>query len=91
MYQVFQDLKALIEIGEKIKNNGFRVELFYRLNVVPIHIPPLRERLDDIPLLKGTLFAAIIQSPIAHGRILRFDTSKAENLTFVSFLPNQEY
>lgn len=38
-------------INEKILSNDFRVELFYRLNVVPIHIPPLRERIGDIPLL----------------------------------------
>ncbi len=40
-----QDIKAKIERGE------YRIELFYRLNVIPIHIPALRERIDDIPLL----------------------------------------
>ena len=39
------------DIKEKIKSSEFRIELFYRLNVVPIHIPPLRERIEDIPLL----------------------------------------
>ena len=39
------------DIKEKIKGGEFRIELFYRLNVVPIHIPPLRERIEDIPLL----------------------------------------
>ncbi len=34
-----------------IKEGKFRDDLFFRLNVVPIHIPPLRERKDDIPLL----------------------------------------
>ena len=39
------------DIEKKIKSGEFRLELFFRLNVVPIHIPPLRERIDDIPFL----------------------------------------
>lgn len=40
-----------VNIGELIKSGKFREDLFYRLNVVPIKIPPLRERKDDIPIL----------------------------------------
>jgi two-component system response regulator HydG len=45
-----KDLKSLVEKG------SFRDDLYFRINVIPIRLPPLRDRIDDIPLLANTFF-----------------------------------
>jgi len=63
------DLQSAVEDGE------FREDLFYRLNVVPIRLPPLRERKSDIPVLTAH-FTAVH----GKGRIYRISAETEESL-----------
>jgi DNA-binding NtrC family response regulator len=61
-------------VGNEIANGRFREDLYHRLSVILIHVPPLRERLDDIPLLVNH-FAA--ETAMGQGRPQKVFSAKA--------------
>ncbi|MNY03976.1 Formate hydrogenlyase transcriptional activator [compost metagenome] len=58
------DLEAAIKRGE------FRADLYYRLNVLPIHVPPLRDRLDDLPALSEAILEELRSQHELHSEAL---------------------
>jgi two-component system nitrogen regulation response regulator NtrX len=53
------------KLDEEISRGAFRADLFYRLNVVPFNVPPLRERIEDLPILSRYFLA---EFSAAYGR-----------------------
>jgi two-component system response regulator HydG len=47
-------------LPQLVDEGAFREDFFYRINVIPIHVPPLRERAEDIPLLARSIFNRIL-------------------------------
>lgn len=71
-----RDLEAMVEEG------SFRRDLYYRISAFPIRVPPLRERIEDLPILVESLLARISQ------RRLRLHADALKRLTGHSFPGN---
>jgi len=68
-------------LEEEIERGNFREDLFYRLNVIPFYVPPLRQRLEDIPLLADHFLK---EFTMAYGR-------KPKELTAEAYAALQEH
>jgi len=57
------------DLAKLVENGQFRQDLFYRLNVIELTLPPLRERLDDLPLLADAVLARLAASGGGTGQV----------------------
>jgi two-component system response regulator PilR (NtrC family) len=71
------------DLGALVASGGFRQDLFYRLNVIEVRVPPLRDRREDIPQLAGSILARLAREnglkdtpqlePVAVERLQQYD------------------
>jgi anaerobic nitric oxide reductase transcription regulator len=65
------------DLTDAVRKDRFRADLFHRLNVYPIHVPPLRDHLEDIPLIAGR-FCEVVRRQLGVGAVrFRPDTFSA--------------
>jgi Nif-specific regulatory protein len=74
-----------VDLNQAVETGRFRADLFYRLNVFPIQVPPLRRRLADIPLLVDYFVQRITRE---YGRPFTFSPAAIEALTQYSWPGN---
>jgi len=72
------------DLKEEISKGNFREDLFYRLNVVNIHVPPLRERKEDIPLLAAAFLKEFAEE---NGKPIEGLDPKARNALYAYAWP----
>src|SRR6266850_5358271 len=70
----------------KMKDGSFREDLYYRLAVIPVEIPPLRERLEDVPLLVNHFLQK--QAPAATGETKKIDPKAVDILCHYDYPGN---
>lgn len=63
-----------VDLAEAVRQGRFRADLYYRLNVYPVRIPPLRERLTDLPMLIEAILGRL---NAVHGRDIQGLTDRA--------------
>jgi two-component system response regulator PilR (NtrC family) len=66
------------DLHQMVQENTFREDVYYRVSVIPISVPPLRDRRDDIPLLANQFLKRF--SPAAGKNILRIDEDSEKRL-----------
>ena len=74
------------DLLEEIKNGNFREDLYYRLHIIPVEVPPLRERLDDLPALVEHFLGKL--GPRTRKQIKRVDDAAMRQLATYSWPGN---